>query len=59
MHVDGISEIATIAHLVGLPLTDVIACFEELAEAGLVELTTAIAPPMESGVFPTLRLPSK
>jgi hypothetical protein len=58
LHVDGITEVITIAKLVGLPLDEVVACFEELSAAELVELTTPQpSPPGESGVFPCLRPP--
>jgi hypothetical protein len=41
MHVDGITAIISIAKLVGLPLGEVIACFGDLAETGLVDLWVA------------------
>jgi hypothetical protein len=46
MHVDGTTDVRSIAKMVGLPLADVIACFEELVDVGLVDLGFA-----ESGVF--------
>jgi hypothetical protein len=58
MHVDGISEIATISKLVGLPLNEVVSCFRELEAAGLVALTIPEpAAPGDSGVF--LALPRR
>jgi hypothetical protein len=55
MHVDGVMEVPTIARLVGFPVDEVRACFEELISAGLVELVPPRpAPPSDSGVFPCL-----
>jgi hypothetical protein len=58
MHVDGITEVSTIAKLVGLPLADVASCFDVLVQLGLVNLT--VPPPADafsSGVF--LALPAR
>jgi hypothetical protein len=56
MHVDGITEVVTISKLVGLPVADVLECFERLVELGLVELRIPEpAVPGDSGVFLALR----
>ncbi len=52
MHVDGITEVVTIAKLVGLPVSEVLACFARLVDAGLIDLTIPEpALPGQSGVF--------
>uniref|UniRef100_UPI00397B1A94 hypothetical protein n=1 Tax=Salmonella sp. SAL4355 TaxID=3159876 RepID=UPI00397B1A94 len=56
MHVDGITEVVTIANLVGLPVAEVIECFQRLVDVGMVTLTIPEpAAPGDSGVFLALK----
>jgi hypothetical protein len=54
MHIDGTMDVPAIARLVGLPVDEVRACFDELIASGLVELGPRRPPPPESGVFACL-----